>query len=413
MKIAFFVWEYQPRIVGGLGIYATELTKKYKELGHEVTVFTVNDGSLPAHEEIDGVEVNRPFTIKNDPTFPLLMREDLRSWGESIKLFEGIFSYNYISASIFVNQLVKESKKEFDVLAYHDWLSAFSGLIIQKELGIPTCFHVHSTEEQRSFWGGSQTIRDIEKLSANNAEKIITVSNSMKDFLLSLNYPKEKVNAVWNGIDANKYDPKKVDKNLVAKLKSEYKIKEQDRVLFFIGRLTGVKGVANLVKSMPSVLKDFPNTKLVIVGIGEEYGNVMSLSESLGLGDKMVIKSEWLPDKEKLAHFGLADVCVFPSLSEPFGIVGLEGMAMKKPVVVGASGINGLKEQIVPSGDDRSGVHVDGNKPEDIAWGIKEVLKNPDEAKKWGANGRMRVLEDFTLDATAKKTLRIYGELAK
>jgi glycogen(starch) synthase len=413
MKIAFFVWEYQPRIVGGLGIYATEMTKKYIELGHEVTVFTVNDGSLPAHEEIDGVEVHRPFTLKHDPTFPLLLREDLRSWGESISLFEGIFSYNYISASIFVNQLAKEAKREFDILAYHDWLSAFSGLTIQKELGIPTCFHVHSTEEQRSFWGGSPTIRDIERCSANNAEKIITVSNSMKDFLLFLNYPKEKVNAVWNGCDAKKYDPKKVDKNLVEKLRKEYGIREQDNVLFFIGRLTGVKGATNLVKAMPHVLKDFPDTKLIIVGIGEEYGNLVYLTDTLGLKEKIKIKSEWLPDNVKLAHFGLADVCVFPSLSEPFGIVGLEGMAMQKPVVVGASGINGLKEQIVPSGEERTGVHIDGNKPEDIAWGIEEVLKNPDEARKWGANGRIRVLKDFTLDATAKRTLRIYEEAAK
>lgn len=412
MRMAFFVWEYYPRLVGGLGTYAVEITKKYKELGHEVTVFTINDGSLPTHEEIDGIEVYRPNIIRDGPVFPLLMREDLRSWGSNIELFEGIFSYNYISASIFINELVKEYKREFDILVYHDWLSSFAGLMIQKDLHIPTCFHLHSIEEQRILNGGSQTIKDVERCAASNAEKIITVSNSMKDFLVTANYPKDKINVVYNGCDPKKYDPKKVDEELVKKLKANYGIKDKDKVIFFIGRLTWVKGTQNLVKAMPSVLKEFPNTKLVIVGIGEEQGILNSLTESLGLKDKVIVRSTWLPDKEKLAHFGMADLCVFPSLSEPFGIVCLEGMSMGKPVIVGASGVNGFKEQIVPTGKDRCGTHVNGNSPEDIAWGIKETLRNP-EAKRWGENGRERVLKKFTWDIAARKTLDVYESLLK
>jgi glycosyltransferase involved in cell wall biosynthesis len=98
---------------------------------------------------------------------------------------------------------------------------------------------------------------------------------------------------------------------------------------------------------------------------------------------------------------------------EPFGIVSLEAMAMEKPIVVGASGVSGLKEQVVNSGPERTGMHVDGNSPEDIAWGIKEVLVDDERARRWGKAARKRVLEYFTWDKAARETLGVYEELVQ
>jgi glycosyltransferase involved in cell wall biosynthesis len=164
---------------------------------------------------------------------------------------------------------------------------------------------------------------------------------------------------------------------------------------------------------MPSVLKDFPESKLIILGKGEEYSELIELSKKLGIENKVKIRSEWISEEERILHYAMADVCVFPSISEPFGIVSLEAMAMEKPVVVGAAGVSGLREQVIPSGKDRTGTHVNGENPEDIAWGIKETFKNFDEAKKWGKNGRKRVLKEFTWDIAAKNTLKIYESLLK
>lgn len=69
-------------------------------------------------------------------------------------------------------------------------------------------------------------------------------------------------------------------------------------------------------------------------------------------------------------HYAASDVCIFPSVYEPFGIVSLEAMAMEKPVVVGARGVVGFREQVLSSGPDQNGVHVNGEDPADIAWGI-------------------------------------------
>jgi len=84
MRIAFFVWEFWPRLVGGLGTYAIDVTKKYVELGHEVTVFTLNDGSLPTVERWNGIEIHRPLIVDSSYVFPLYVREDLKRWGKNL-----------------------------------------------------------------------------------------------------------------------------------------------------------------------------------------------------------------------------------------------------------------------------------------------------------------------------------------
>ncbi len=83
---------------------------------------------------------------------------------------------------------------------------------------------------------------------------------------------------------------------------------------------------------------------------------------------------------------------------------------MKKTLVVGASGVSGFSEQVIPSGPNQCGVHVDGKNPADITWGIKEVLKDSERAEQWGENARQRVLQYFTWNKVAKDTLDIYEE---
>ena len=410
MKIAFFVYEFEPLLVGGLGVYAIEITKKFVELGNDVHVFTMNDGTLKEEEEINKVRVFRPKIFACEAIFPWIVNEDLARWGTHLKFFADIFAYNFLTAEKF---LKIANKEKFDVVAFHDWLSAFSGVIIENNLKekIGTVFHIHSTEQQRSLGGGSETIKHIEKKAVEGADGAITVSYAMKDHLKELGYPIEKIEVVYNGVDAEKYSLKNVDWNLVNELKKRYGIKEDEKVVFFIGRLTWVKGVYNLVHALPLVLQDFPNVKLIILGKGEQYKDLLYHVKMHNLQEKVVIRSEWVSEKERIAHYALADLCVFPSLSEPFGIVCLEAMAMEKPVVVGAAGISGLREQVIPSGEKRTGVHVNGNDPKDIAWGIKVALENWEEAKRWGKNGRKRVLENFTWDKVAKKTLEVYEKV--
>ena len=415
MKIGYFVWEYYPRLVGGLGTYAVEITQKFAEMGHEVVVFTLNTGDLKTREEWRDIKIHRPMIVDTSQIFPLFITEDLRRWGTNLKLFCDIFSYNHLSASKFLNQLIKKEGENFDVIAVHDWLSAISGIIIKTEepAMLPVVYHVHSTEEQRSGGAGSEVVKHLERRMADDADRIITVSYAMRDHLLSIGYPPNKIRVCWNGCNPENYDPKNVDETKVEELRKHYGIKADEKVIFFIGRLTWVKGIQNLVQAMPSILVDFPKTKLVVLGKGEQFDDLVALTKRLNIADKVIFDSKWVSEEDRILHYAMSDVCVFPSLSEPFGIVSLEAMSMEKPVVVGARGISGFTEQIINTGPEKCGVHINGNDPADIAWGVKEVFKNPEEAIKWGENGRRRVLQYFTWKKVAENAISIYKEVAK
>lgn len=84
---------------------------------------------------------------------------------------------------------------------------------------------------------------------------------------------------------------------------------------------------------------------------------------------------------------------------------------MEKPVVVGARGVVGFREQVISSGSEQCGLHINGEDPADIAWALKETLRSPEKAKAWGKNGRKRVLEFFTWHKVADETLKIYESL--
>jgi glycosyltransferase involved in cell wall biosynthesis len=162
---------------------------------------------------------------------------------------------------------------------------------------------------------------------------------------------------------------------------------------------------------MPIVLKEYPNTKLVILGKGEEQTDIVETADRLGIRDKIVYRFDFVPEDERILHYAASDVCVFPSIYEPFGIVSLEAMAMEKPVVVGARGVVGFREQVISSGTEQNGMHINGEDPSDIAWGIKETLRDPEKARNWGENGRKRVMEYFTWRKAAEETAKIYEAL--
>ncbi len=411
LRIGFFVYEYPPQLVGGLGTYAEYITQQYVDLGHDVSVFTLNNNGLKTREIMKGVEVHRPLIADASNVWPFFVADDLKKWGTNIKFFNDIFIYNILSATKFINGLIKKEGYKFDVVCCHDWLSSIAGLVIKNETKIPVVFHTHSTEWGRSGGQGSETVSHFENALAQNADKIVTVSYAMQEDLIKHGWQPSKISVVWNGVDPNRYDPVLVQKQDVTAIKKKYGIPDNWNMLLFVGRLTWVKGVRNLLQAMPLVLKEYPNTKLVILGKGDEQNDIEETAERLNIKNNIVYRFDFVSEEERIIHYAASDVCIFPSIYEPFGIVSLEAMAMEKPVVVGARGVVGFKEQIVNGGTDQTGVHVNGEDPADIAWGIKETLHDPEKAKNWGENGRRRVLEYFTWEKVAEQTIKIYESL--
>jgi len=411
MRIGFFVWEYPPKLVGGLGTYAEYITREFVSMGHDVTVFTMNPGNLKTREIMRGVEVHRPMIADASNVFPMFVIDDLKKWGTNIKFFNDIFIYNILSATKFINSVIKKEGYRFDVACVHDWLSSIAGIIIKNETKIPVVFHVHSTEFGRSGGSGSEVVSHLEWATAQAADRIVTVSHVMMEDLIRHGWPGPKISVVWNGVNPERYDPKNCSEKEVERIREGYGIEPDEYMLLFLGRLTWVKGVRNLVQAMPLVLKKYPKTKLVILGKGEEQHDVFEGVCRLGIRKNVICRFEFVPENERILHYAAANACVFPSVYEPFGIVSLEAMSMEKPVVVGAHGVVGFKEQVVAAGPEQNGVHVNGNDPADIAWGIEQVISDWDRARKWGENGRKRVLKYFTWRKVAEQTLQIYATL--
>jgi glycosyltransferase involved in cell wall biosynthesis len=182
-------------------------------------------------------------------------------------------------------------------------------------------------------------------------------------------------------------------------------------MILFVGRLITVKGIVNLVKAMQPISEAHPEAKLVVLGSGDLEGTVLNLIKILGIGNNVSVRFEFVPESERIAYYAACDIAVLPSLYEPFGIVSLEAMAMEKPIVVGASGVSGFRDQVIPSGKDKTGIHVNGNDACDIAWGVDSLLEDMDEAALMGKRARKLVERHFTWDTVADSTIDVYEDV--
>ncbi|MCW1296759.1 MAG: glycosyltransferase family 4 protein [Candidatus Parvarchaeota archaeon] len=400
MKIIMVLKEFPPNIVGGLGIHGFEISKALVRNGKEVHVITPHVERAESNELVRGIDVKRIKFPNLKWLDKILFKESIQRLGDFEEFFLNIISFNLQT----YNEIIKLTSEYADnyIVHAHDWLGIIAGVMAKKELGIPLVVTYHSTEYGRSMGSGIQEIKDIEAIGAREADMIITVSEHMKEELKMLGYPEEKINVVYNGIDEKKYDYR-IDGG---EIRRRYGIKENERLVFFVGRLERVKGVEYLVLSIPKIIEKFPNTKFLILGIGGMQDYIKKMVENLKISGNVIMVNEFVSEEERIKFYAASDICIFPSLYEPFGIVALEAMAMKKPVIVGKTG--GLQEIVI---HEKTGLHVRPGNSDDIANAIIELLSDEKKMIQFGEEGRKRVEENFTWDKIAMKTIEVYQKL--
>ena len=407
MRIAHHTWEFPPTIVGGLGTYSQCITTALADLGHDVHVWSPDQVGWPKtvvpvpHPRVH--ERRLPlFDITG--VFPHLLNDDLRNWG------------GYLSDLITFNlQATGETRltEGLDVIAVQDWLSAIAGLSLAKDRKVPVVFHIHSAEWGRQpGGGGSASVRNFEASMAHHADAVVTVSHAMREDLIAHGWDAGKIHTVWNGVDPKRYRPGIATTAETDALRARYGIPNGVPVILYVGRLVPEKGVLPMIEAVPSVLASNPDAHLVVLGAGQMEGPMRTRIADLGVSGQVHMRAELVSEHERIVHFEMCDVGLFPSTYEPFGIVTLEAMAIGKACVAGARGVVGFRDQVVPSGDVQTGLHVDGGNPTDIAWGLNEALSDRHRLANWGANGRARVLAEFTWEIAAKKTAEIYRAVA-
>lgn len=403
MRVAYLSTEFPPRIYGGLGVYVDCISRELVAIGQSVSVFVPGEANLSNHEMVGGVEVFRETPLPmRDGLVPFFSDQTL-AWGPGLDLLLNLLSYNQLAAS----SILQEGP--FDLCVAHDWLG-LPGALAVKQKGAPMIYHVHGLEVGRSDHPNPQLVF-LEKKGANEADLVITVSNAMKKELADLGIPEEKIRVCYHGVDSEFFNPSRLDTDKIEKLRGQYDYSADDTVILFIGRLEPVKGVIQILQAIPEVLKKNPQAKFLMVGKGSLEELVKSEAVKSGF---LTLVTDFMDSEAKAYHYALADLCVFPSLYEPFGIVALEAAAMGKAAVVGASGVSGLREIVEHPGTERpTGVHVNPRDPGDIAWGINLALQDPDRLKEWGKNARERAQKNFTWRRAAQITLDIYREVAE
>ena len=384
LKVIMLTWEFPPRVIGGISPHVYSLSRSLVKNGVEVYVITCDFPGAPAHEVIDGVEVHRIDSYKNPApdfaTWVYLMNVNMQR-----------------EAAALVNSI-----GEIDVFHAHDWLVATADIGLKHVFRKPLLATMHSTEVGRRDGIHSDYERMIHETEAwltYEAWRVICCSGYMVSHVQwAFGIPQDKLVMVPNGVDTKPYE--NVEKQDLRMFRRRFALPEE-KIVLFVGRLVYEKGVHVFVNAVPKVLEKV-NAKFIVVGNGYMKEQLSNLVNSMGLGHK-VLFTGFVDDDTLVKLQKCADVSVVPSLFEPFGIVALEAMAAKSPVVVSDTG--GLSEIVE---HDVTGVKVYPNNPDSLAWGITKVLLDEKYANWIRTNAYKKAQEKYNWDKIAKQTKAEY-----
>jgi glycosyltransferase involved in cell wall biosynthesis len=238
-----------------------------------------------------------------------------------------------------------------------------------------------------SFIFGVILPKPNERYVLSKVPDIVVCSPQMKG--LVRNMTNTKIYVIPNGIDFE--DIRNIQ---------PHKLIEHPSILY-VGRLSKVKGIDVLLNAIPIIRKKIPNLRIYIAGSGPEGDNLKKRVKELNIEENVKFLG-FISEDEKYAYYKSADVCVFPSVYEPFGIVLLEAMACGKPIV--ASNVGGIPFVVE---DEKTGLLFESGNVEDFAEKLITLLKDKELRDKMGEAGRERAKE-FTWDGIAEQTVDLY-----
>lgn len=387
-KVLMLAWEFPPFVVGGLAKAVFDLSRYLVTQGIEVHVITRDVEASPSYEIMNHIHVHRVAVLHT--TTPI----DFMDW---------VFQLNLAISDYGV--LLFESGHRFDFIHAHDWLVHYAAKDLKEFAHIPLIATIHATEHGRNHGIIEQDIqRHIHQLETELttiADQVIVCSHSMVQEIQSLfSIPASKISMIPNGVEiSSKLHTQQEDDLAIHRLRYA---QPDEKIVFYIGRLVYEKGIQVLIEALPSIHAAVPNTRIVIAGTGPMKQALQELTARKGL-DAYVTFTGFIHDDERNLLLHMADVCVFPSLYEPFGIVSLEAMQSGTPVVVSDTG--GLAE-IIDHGTD--GYKALPGHVESLAWHVTEVLLHPEIAEVMARNALNKVEQRYDWKSIAASTKKVY-----
>lgn len=394
MKVLMLSWEYTPHIVGGLGKHVVEIVPELIADGVEVHLVV---------PKLGGGDFTEPLPLPDGSA----AQNGSRVYRVEPSGADGDFFtqtwHDNIQAENFCKQLVQQ-EGDFDLIHNHDWLSSFAAIGIKYGYRLPLLSTIHATEMGRNrghLYGGLQrAIHDAEWRLTYESWRIIACSHYMAWEVESyFGVPAEKVDVIPNGVDPRRFDALNgID---LSSFRRGFAAPDEP-IVYYVGRMVPEKGLSVLVDSMPYVLREWPGVRFVVAGGGGYANELRAKANALGVGDNIMFPGR-ISDEVRDGLFKAANVAVFPSLYEPFGIVALEAMAAGTPVVV--SDVGGLSEVVDLH---NTGIKVHPDDPQSLAWGILHTLQNPEWSAARASNANQMVRAEYNWGRIADITTQVY-----
>jgi glycogen(starch) synthase len=394
-------WEYPPVIEGGLARHVRKLAEALVRQGVAVDVLTRGrsareNGDMGAGEhasagkQVGGVTVYRvrepgwPRDLDRFVAWVQRMNEDMIAAGEALA-----------------------QEGSYDLVHGHDWLVAHASAALADRLGVPYVTTIHATEHGRhQGWVADlpqSHIHAVERWMANRADAVIVCSYYMRGHVADIfDIDERRIAVIPNGVDRNDLRPS----GDLGALRSEFAAPHEKLVLL-VGRLVYEKGFQLALDALPEVIAKLGNVRFLVAGSGTHEAELKAQAQRLGLFSHGTFLG-WIGDDVLHSLYRIADLCVVPSIYEPFGLVALEAMASDCPCIVADTG--GLRE-VVPVGE-RVGLRFNGGDAEHLGVMIERLLVDEALRDRLVTEASEHVLS-FDWDDIAQRTRGIYDELAQ
>jgi len=399
LRVGLFTREYPPQVYGGAGVHVDYLSR---ELAKEIEVEVHCWGPQQADQGRLHVRGAEP-------------------WAEISNGTEGKFKGALEALSLNLTQV--KALDGIDVVHTHTWYVSMAGYLAKKLYSVPFVLTTHSLEPLRAWkaeqlGSGYAMSSWMERTAILDADAIIAVSQGTKTDILRA-YPEvdpDRIHVIYNGIDLAEYQKTEETKALV-----DYGVDPAVPYLLFVGRITRQKGVTHLVDAIRHLPTDTqvvlcagaPDTPEIAAEMRKKVQDAQQHHKRIVWIEKMVTK------REAIQLYSNARVFCCPSVYEPFGIINLEAMACRVPVVASATG--GIKEVVVEGKTgylvpfDQDPVTSFPRDPEtfarDLASRSSELMADPEKCQRFGEAGRRRVEEQFSWTAIAHQTIELYERL--
>ncbi|ETI66620.1 N-acetyl-alpha-D-glucosaminyl L-malate synthase BshA [Neobacillus vireti] len=299
--------------VGGSGVIATELGKMLAEKGHEIHF----------------ISSSIPFRLNK-------MYHNIYYHQVEVNQYS-VFQYAPYDIALASKMAEVANREKLDLLHVHYAIPHAVCAILAKQMShrdIKIVTTLHGTDI--TVLGYDPSLTDAIKFGIEKSDVVTAVSKALVDQTYELINPDKQIETVYNFIDERIYH-----KRDACKLKGEFGIKEEEKVIIHVSNFRAVKRVQDVVKTFAKISATMP-AKLLLVGDGPEMTLVCKLVRQLGLEDQVL----FLGKQENLEElYSISDLMLLLSEKESFGLVALEAMACGVPCI--GTNIGGIPEVIL------------------------------------------------------------------